>query len=139
MCTQSCCCLCWASIENKGTNFISKYICTFKYKKTFKRENVKNFHCFQFSDGFFSIFKNLSSVGLKNRKLKHCGLTKQFILSGQCKENLHTDKLAGLKGIKLQYYFLYRYMYNHDQVHVAFYSVSPYETTVNPCSKDFSR
>ena len=46
----------------------------------FKQENAKTFLYFQFSDRFFnfffSIFENLSSAGLKNRKLDCSGLIK---------------------------------------------------------------
>ena len=36
--------------------------------------------------------------------------TKQFILCGQCKENLYTDKLAGDEGVKMAAWF-YRVWY----------------------------
>ena len=68
---------CWFSIKIKGTNFILKYAQV--QKKTFERENTKTFLYFPFSLGwifkiFFPIFENLSSAGLKNRKLNCSGL-----------------------------------------------------------------
>ena len=60
---------CWFLIKIKGTDFISKYAQV--QKEMFEWENAKTFLYFPFLPGwiFFSIFENLSSVGLKNRKL----------------------------------------------------------------------
>ena len=58
MCIQSCCCLCWFSIQIKGTCKFHLHMCTSTKKNPFKRENAscKTFLYFQFLDGFFYFF-----------------------------------------------------------------------------------